>query len=372
MKKADGVPGKRTVKLFETCKDPRITESINAENIGSLFRFSLICLVLELISLVLFFAFQHGAGNMTTLFHVSCCIAACAVAAVLSKMLLSEYKRTGALSDRVSNLLTAAFYILLSAWGTMVDVAHYKNGEQMLTFYIVQFCFLCFISVKPKTGAFLITLSFAFLIWCLYTVDGAAGIQLLNFFIFCVIGIAGNAIRYMNMLESEKNKLEIMELNKVLQLEATTDDLTKIKNRNALNRDIEGYTGKPSRVIMADIDNFKKYNDTYGHQEGDKVLSLVAVSITQAFPGGEAYRYGGDEFLIVLPGCVNEEFERMTANWDAAVRTIEIPGIPLSVSCSSGSCTGTPQNTGEFREMIKYADERLYEAKQRKSLVPCV
>src|SRR6185295_8469112 len=82
---------------------------------------------------------------------------------------------------------------------------------------------------------------------------------------------------------------------------AFRDELTGIPSRRALNERMAGL-GTSYTMAMIDVDHFKKFNDTYGHDLGDQVLKMVAAHIAEVSGGGRAYRYGGEEFTIVFPG----------------------------------------------------------------------
>ena len=82
---------------------------------------------------------------------------------------------------------------------------------------------------------------------------------------------------------------------------AFRDELTGIPSRRALNERLAGL-GNRYAIAMADVDHFKKFNDTYGHDLGDQVLKMVAAHIARVGGGGKAYRYGGEEFTILFPG----------------------------------------------------------------------
>jgi len=81
---------------------------------------------------------------------------------------------------------------------------------------------------------------------------------------------------------------------------AYKDELTQLPSRRALKQKLESL-GKTYAIAMADVDHFKKLNDTYGHDVGDDVLKMLAVHLSEIEGGGKAYRYGGEEFAIVFP-----------------------------------------------------------------------
>lgn len=82
---------------------------------------------------------------------------------------------------------------------------------------------------------------------------------------------------------------------------AYRDELTGLLGRRAFNN-VMGQLGRTYAIAMCDVDHFKKFNDTYGHDAGDQVLRLVAAKLSQVGGGGRAFRYGGEEFLVVFGG----------------------------------------------------------------------
>lgn len=155
---------------------------------------------------------------------------------------------------------------------------------------------------------------------------------------------------------------------------AYLDELTELPSRRALVADFKKL-GRKYAVAMADIDHFKKFNDTYGHDVGDEVLRMVAGKLAQVSGGGTAYRYGGEEFTIVFPRCSKSE---VTSHLDAIRKSIEetpflIRGpLPkkskgkkdVSVTVSIGVAErGEDATTPE--QVIKQADKALYQAKKR-------
>lgn len=152
-----------------------------------------------------------------------------------------------------------------------------------------------------------------------------------------------------------------------LMLKATTDPLTGVPNREHLNTHLGKVFGKvaPLSLVMADIDHFKKINDTYGHDAGDVVLKKFAQLVRGSIrPSDYLFRYGGEEFIIVANTDLKE-----TAEIIERVRK-EVANSPININetdtvnitASFGVAGYRPGDTQE--NLLKRADEALYRAKQ--------
>jgi diguanylate cyclase (GGDEF)-like protein len=118
---------------------------------------------------------------------------------------------------------------------------------------------------------------------------------------------------------------------------------------------------------MADLDFFKRVNDTYGHQVGDQVLVEMARRMSAAMRTYDAIgRYGGEEFLVILPGCALAEVAGQAERMRQAVSEspIQVGDAFISISISVGITSSCNLNRPEQRSMIDAADAGLYIAKQ--------
>jgi two-component system, cell cycle response regulator len=154
---------------------------------------------------------------------------------------------------------------------------------------------------------------------------------------------------------------------------AVTDPLTGLNNRRYLDNHLKILfnrsmaRGKPLSVLITDIDRFKQVNDTHGHDAGDEVLKEFASRIRSAVRGADlACRYGGEEFVVVMPDTSPEVAaavaERLRASVESAGFTLRSTGQQLNVTASFGIATRqssvlTPD------QLMKQADIALYEAK---------
>lgn len=154
---------------------------------------------------------------------------------------------------------------------------------------------------------------------------------------------------------------------------ATTDGLTGLQNhrslQDTLSKEVERGVrhGHPLAVLMMDIDGFKLFNDTYGHQAGDNVLRRVADVLRRTTRTSDIIaRYGGDEFVVVLPntdraGAVSM-VDRITEAFSRErVRTGGGDDLPLAISVGLAVC---PDDSRNKQELLAYADASLYEAKE--------
>jgi diguanylate cyclase (GGDEF)-like protein len=168
------------------------------------------------------------------------------------------------------------------------------------------------------------------------------------------------------------SQLDLQKKNKNLRRKSLVDPLIGTWNRGAIMRilTIEAIrcdkAGVPLSLIVADLDYFKKINDTYGHPAGDAVLVKVASRLRSCIRPQEALgRYGGEEFLIVLPGSSSATAmavaERMRAAVAAQPETIAGTSLNLTISAGVASTDAFPTATTE--ELISRADVALYAAK---------
>ena len=167
---------------------------------------------------------------------------------------------------------------------------------------------------------------------------------------------------------------------------AYRDDLTGLLSRRALNERLQSLS-RSYTIAMLDVDHFKRFNDTHGHDVGDEVLRLVASRVRQVGGGGTAYRYGGEEFCIIFPGkavedCADvlDQVRERIASYKMSIRdrnmrpvrvregvskrgATRIKESHVSVTVSAGAASrGEDYPTAE--SVIVAADEKLYRAKK--------
>jgi diguanylate cyclase (GGDEF)-like protein len=152
-------------------------------------------------------------------------------------------------------------------------------------------------------------------------------------------------------------------------LTGETDALTGLANRGAFDRELELRVGEalknnePLGFVMVDVDHFKKVNDTHGHQAGDDVLRGVAECLQLIVRRkGQAYRYGGEELVLLLPNHVVEE---AVAVAERARRALEAAAIASIKVTASFGVACLPDHAQDGESLFKRADEAVYDAKNR-------
>jgi diguanylate cyclase (GGDEF)-like protein len=149
---------------------------------------------------------------------------------------------------------------------------------------------------------------------------------------------------------------------------AVIDRLTGLLNRGALfSRAAElayqaALTGQPVALIVGDLDNFKAINDGHGHRRGDEVLTAAAALLRDALEGVESvYRYGGEEFVVIMPGATGAVAARTAETLRAALERDPLDG--LAVTMSFGVAASEAGERFEFETVFDRADRALYAAK---------
>lgn len=165
----------------------------------------------------------------------------------------------------------------------------------------------------------------------------------------------------LNNVEDEELKeliLKLINYNIDLQKDNIIDPLTGLYNRRILGQ-LQSF---PTIAIMCDIDNFKEINDTFGHDMGDYVINSVGKILKKNFRNSDyVCRLGGDEFLILLVESKNENFimERCNKIVSEIRDSVVLPNYVVTISMG----VAINNNFNDLDEMIKKADELLYESK---------
>jgi len=160
--------------------------------------------------------------------------------------------------------------------------------------------------------------------------------------------------------------------NEELQTLALTDELTGIANRRAMFRAADEILGAGQllTVVLFDLDHFKQINDTYGHLMGDRILADVAACLKANTRVGDVIaRYGGDEFVLLLPATNTAEARQITDRIRDAIAALrwEVAGQPITINVGTGlSTAGTGSS---IATLLAESDAKLYDAKMGREML---
>lgn len=194
-----------------------------------------------------------------------------------------------------------------------------------------------------------------------------------------------NQLRLLKMqkeIEQKNNDLTLLNqkleaLNEYLLKQSNQDGLTQIANRRYFDTRLEEEwkrlqrEKKPLSLILVDIDYFKKYNDYYGHLEGDECLKEIAKTLSNSVKRSMdlVARYGGEEFGIILPNTDKSGAIQIAEEIQTAISDLKIPHNPSCdrkyITVSLGITTIIPSNEYSIKNLISQADIALYQAKEK-------
>ncbi|SFI67302.1 Diguanylate cyclase, GGDEF domain [Ruminococcaceae bacterium D5] len=260
----------------------------------------------------------------------------------------------------------------LVASALVLSVVHTIFPSIFLLFYIALFLTILFDDPALTRRTFFLSLA-ARCVGSFFSLDatlvrGEYELPNLLISIFC---LAGTYLLCVGVLEIEREKRDLILQRGAewaqMEQNALTDPLTGVGNRRALrqyfDRVLDGSTASPRYLAMLDIDSFKQINDRFGHLEGDGVLKYVGLLLTKTACPMQAFRYGGDEFVLLFHCARREEafaalqlFQRK-----AALYTNDQGGkIPISLSVGFSACLPGLSPA----ELISRADRALYYSKK--------
>ena len=175
------------------------------------------------------------------------------------------------------------------------------------------------------------------------------------------LAVINRSIEY----EVKKRMLEIEKVNQNLVNIAKTDSMSKVMNKAALLDSIDNMInsrpGTEFSIIMFDIDNFKVINDTLGHVTGDKCIKMLAATARNNIRDIDLIgRYGGDEFIIVLPGTATDLAVTIAERFRQRIAASDSPHYTVSIGIAS-----YPADGRDVKTLIEAADEGLYRSKRK-------
>lgn len=277
----------------------------------------------------------------------------------------------------------ATFFVL---WGVLISLMDMRTNDHILVYAITMIGISMLIYLQPWQMLCLYLggqAVFLLLLPLFYHSADFDGILINSTSIMAISSLIsfsrfrGRCMDFKNrkiiLLQNEK----ITEINRQLQLLVITDTLSGLHSRRFMETVLEDKwkahvdASLSAAVIMVDIDDFKKYNDYYGHQAGDQCIKSIADAITECINSGDNYaiRYGGEEFTIILFNPSQESAVKIASLLCKAVENLQIKQSPLSdhpvITISEGVYYHPADSEYGMDESLHLADEALYQAKQQ-------
>lgn len=182
--------------------------------------------------------------------------------------------------------------------------------------------------------------------------------------------LLGRVLAFHDITEEKQNELNLIEREALYKDLSIKDNLTGIYNRRKILLELKNCFAepklkkKPSSLIMFDLNDFKTINDTYGHGMGDFVLQRITESISACLRKKDVFgRWGGDEFIILLPDCDREKAEKTTHKIESRLFHLGLP-VKTPITCAFGISTTEDESCPEA--LIHRADMAMYHVKSNK------
>ena len=285
----------------------------------------------------------------------------------LCSLQLLVYAITSKLTKK-TNVVVATISVYVFAFGCFtvgqtIALYNYAVGKQAIMFLPMVFCIFTMMIIHPSIAIVGAIISFL-VVPQVVTNKIALSVSLLNILRACAVMLVALSItRWYESLKNIRNSEKIAMLNEELSEMSITDELTNLKNRHGLKMDRIGYFGKKIIVAICDIDDFKQYNDTYGHDLGDDVIKRVADTLSEHFGRGNVYRFGGDEFIVITDYIQEKLFLQKLTDWKKDLINSKFDKLKLAISSTVGYSYGIPDTKEDFQKMFTVADKYLYKGK---------
>lgn len=267
------------------------------------------------------------------------------------------------LSTAVIAYNTVVVYVGILAANNGLDT--YQQGTVLMIIY----CCTLFQAPVALT-AFITTMCWVSYIIGITQFSTASASVIFNntivFFIASCLGLLSVAHRERYLLGYFISSQRLKEQELQTKQQALKDALTQLPNRLSIMKRLESYEltiPNQTLVMMADVDNFKKLNDQYGHKHGDMALKLIAETLKETLKPYNSFvsRYGGEEFLIILENIDSKETQAIGNVLVSAINSLNHPELPdMSISIGGYLTQGTESS---INECIERADQTLLKAK---------
>ncbi len=321
---------------------------------------SIIIMIMEIICFGISFNFEvhmdPSIPNSWMFHHRIAYVTLFTAAAQLFLYVMTHPAEIGKFTHGALTFSIGVFLTTLSAFAIYVSILDYYLKEQILVFITLELLLACIFMVRPVFSVALITISFAFFYWLMDKTAGVSAATNVNYPILYIFFVIVNIARYYQYLKIARQTVMNHALAESLRESSLTDALTKLRNRAALKLRFEEMIGSEITMMLTDIDDFKSHNDKAGHARGDELLVRFAQILQKEFGTQNCFRYGGDEYLVMVPRLNADDFLTKIKNCVSA--------IDGAFTFSGGFSSGPVAGMNDLDAFIKAADAKLYQAKR--------
>ena len=255
-------------------------------------------------------------------------------------------------------------------FGMVTSIARINQGDHFLIMLSTVVGSLCLFRIRPIVSLGTVTGIHLMMMYVTSHYQFWITHSHFSYIVFLVltelVSLVGWHTSFSNFVQ-EGNMADVNTLllqdNETWRNASVRDSLTGLFNRYGLNRNTVLWRGRTICVMMCDVDNFKHYNDTYGHDAGDLVLQYFSGALKEAFGDNACYRYGGDEFLVVSDTAPLLFMEK-AKNVQKALKEGQNCGKTGPIGTSMGFVYGRCRSDVDLPDFIRQADRKLYQAKE--------
>lgn len=261
----------------------------------------------------------------------------------------------------------AVVIITVTASTILISNLDFKYGGNCILYCTIVLAVTTLTLQSPLQAAlyhFIAGISFLFL-FSLYQGGFDFGYTI-KFTAFTILCFASGIAKYKLFVDKTIAQIELENLSEEFRQASLKDTLTETKNRRALIQDSYFFCKENCFFLFTDIDHFKKVNDSYGHQNGDLVIKYYANKLCDYFGKENVYRFGGDEFMVVVPDMNKNDSDKALRSIQNSLKNVVFDNESHSFSVSGGylfNRLGSKNLTFKMEDTLRKLDHALYEVK---------
>lgn len=355
-------------------KDYEVEDEIRRRNVNNMFYLSIYIMSFEIIMLISFMGIQDKLPTAYRLLYLSMYMffllfGLCTFVVMLRRRKQVKFEHR----DRVFlDAYMIGFVQVVMLWGVIIALLDQPVYGQIIAFVTNYVFCACLLLVKPQVfiASELVSIAVLFLLLPIYQQNKSILLgHYINLTVLLTALTISSCRSYVTFYDNTKNALKIKNFSE-------RDELTNLYNRRKMNEYIENEFINTTEnvcsvgILMIDVDYFKTFNDAYGHVRGDYVLQSIGAVLEKISETHDVFasRYGGEEFIIIIKNKGAEQVSWIAREIKQGIAGLRIPheasGVSDIITVSIGQHCGEGNQT-QIYDIIKKADEALYEAKNR-------